>query len=60
MKLRSRVLTMMLTGCHAVAANQLNAWNEAATKQSIATVVEKVTSEDPPEFVPPEERIAVS
>ena len=40
------------------ATDPLPSWNDGPTKQAIMTFVEKVTTSGPPEFVPPEERIA--
>ncbi|SEP12888.1 Phosphoserine phosphatase [Halogranum amylolyticum] len=39
--------------------NPLSSWNDGRTKQAIHTFVEKVTTPDSPDFVPPAERIAV-
>ncbi|EMA50649.1 hypothetical protein [Halococcus salifodinae] len=36
----------------------LPSWNDSEAKQSILTFVEKVTTTDSPDFVPPAERIA--
>ena len=41
------------------AADPLPSWNDTAPKQSIIALVEKVTTEGAPHFVPPAERIAV-
>lgn len=41
------------------ALDPLPSWNEGATKQTIIKFVEKVTEKDSPEFVEPQERIAV-
>jgi len=42
-----------------IAADSLPSWNDTASKQSIVNFVEKVTTPDSPDFVPPAERIAV-
>ncbi len=41
------------------AADPLPSWNDGAAKKSIIEFVEKVTKEGSPDFVPPNERIAV-
>jgi len=43
----------------AQAADRLPAWNDGPSKQAIIAFVTKVTKEGGPDFVPPEERIAV-
>ncbi len=43
----------------ASAADPLPSWKDTPTKEAIDAVVEKVTSEGSPDFVPPAERIAV-
>jgi len=47
-----------LTASIARAADPLPSWNDTAPKKAIIAFVEKVTKEDSPEFVPPNERIA--
>jgi hypothetical protein len=37
----------------------LGSWREGATKQAIVDFVQRVTTEGPPDFVPPQERVAV-
>src|SRR6478672_11986844 len=37
----------------------LATWNDGATKQAIVDFVERVTSEDGPDYVPPQDRVAV-
>lgn len=57
-----RLLTVVLflTCCayQLHAADPLPSWNESAAKQNIIQFVEKVTSRDSPDYVPPELRIA--
>jgi phosphoglycolate phosphatase-like HAD superfamily hydrolase len=43
----------------ALADDPLPSWNNTAPKKAIVAFVEKVTKEDSPDFVPPNERIAV-
>ena len=47
-----------LMAAHSHAADPLASWNETATKEAILSFVERVTTEDSPDFVPPAERIA--
>lgn len=57
------LLTVLLciTGCSSKdgAADPLSAWNDTAAKDSITQFVEKVTTADTPDFVAPEDRVAV-
>ena len=67
MKLREKVI---LVGACAVvwllsalvvmaqAVDPLPSWNDGPTKQSILAFVDKVTTQDAPDFIPPAERIA--
>lgn len=43
----------------ALAQETLPAWNETSTKRAITAFVQRVTNPSSPDFVPPEERIAV-
>jgi hypothetical protein len=47
-----------LTAAHSRAADPLASWNETASKEAIISFVERVTTEDSPDFVPAAERIA--
>jgi phosphoserine phosphatase len=38
---------------------ELSSWNDGATKQAIIDFVDRVVEENSPDFVPPEERVAV-
>jgi phosphoserine phosphatase len=38
---------------------ELSSWNDGATKQAVVDFVDRVSDESGPEFVPPEERVAV-
>jgi hypothetical protein len=52
----------VLAGCASgptPSANPLPSWNDGEAKQSITAFVAKVTKEGSPDFVPPDERIAV-
>lgn len=57
------LLTILLciTGCspNDRAADPLSAWNDTAAKNSITEYVARVTTADTPDFVAPEDRIAV-
>ena len=59
-RLRLLTLFFFLTCCafQLNAADPLPSWNESAAKQNIIQFVEKVTSKDSPDYVPPEHRIA--
>jgi len=58
-QLAASVLVVMFAASGAVSASDvLPSWNETASKKAIVTFVERVTSKDSPDFVPPEERIA--
>ena len=53
-------LVFVLALCSRVnAADQLPSWKEGPKKQAMISFVEKVTSEDSEDFVPPSERVAV-
>ncbi|WP_425397447.1 HAD family hydrolase [Aeoliella sp.] len=53
-------LALMLTASVvARASDPLPSWNDTASKAAIVAFVEKVTEEGSPDYVPPEERIAV-
>lgn len=43
----------------AIEANSLPSWNETETKQAITRFVAEVTQEDGPQYVPPQQRVAV-
>lgn len=52
---------MAVAGATVVAqggGDPLPSWNDTAPKKAIIAFVEKVTKEGPPDFVPPNERIA--
>jgi phosphoglycolate phosphatase-like HAD superfamily hydrolase len=51
--------TMLASGEHAQGRDLLPSWNDGPTKQSIVDFVRRVTANGNPEFVIPEERIAV-
>jgi hypothetical protein len=51
--------TLALAATVVSAQNPLPTWNDGPTKQAIADFVARVTKEGSPDFVPPEERIAV-
>ncbi|QRY47875.1 haloacid dehalogenase-like hydrolase [Mycolicibacterium boenickei] len=57
------LLTVLLcmTGCSSNdgAADPLSAWNDTSAKNSITEFVKRVTTTDTPDFVAPEDRIAV-
>jgi len=57
------LLTVLLcmTGCSSNdgAADPLSAWNDTSAKNSITEFVKRVTTADTPDFVAPEDRIAV-
>ena len=53
------LLVLSLCGPAAHATESLPSWNDTASKNSIITFVEKVTTEGSSDFVPPAERIAV-
>lgn len=55
----SAFLFLSLVAVFARAADPLPFWNDTAPKQAIIAVVEKVTKQGTPEFVPAPERIAV-
>ncbi len=61
MRASSRVLAVALVFATAAAhaADPLPSWNDGPTKQAILSFVERVTTKDGPDFVPPAERIAV-
>jgi len=52
------ILLLWANAC-AAATDPLPSWNDGPTKQSIQTFVKKVTTKGSPDFVPPEQRIAV-
>lgn len=52
------VLAVVAGPAQARTDDPLASWNEGATKTAIVEFVEKVTAEDSPTFVPPDERIA--
>jgi phosphoserine phosphatase len=51
--------TMLASGEHAQGRDLLPSWNDGPTKQSIVDFVRRVTANGIPQFVKPEERIAV-
>ena len=51
--------TMLASGEHAQDRDLLPSWNDGPTKQSIVDFVRRVTANGTPQFVKPEERIAV-
>ena len=51
--------TMLASGEHAQGQALLPSWNDGPTKQSIVDFVRRVTTTGDPQFVKPEERIAV-
>jgi phosphoglycolate phosphatase-like HAD superfamily hydrolase len=53
------VSIVSLLSFQAHATDHLASWNDTATKKDIITFVEKVTTTNSPDFVPPDERIAV-
>lgn len=59
-----RLVVLALMGCITLVASDLNAadplpsWNDTPTKRAILEFVQKVTTKDSPDFVPPAERIA--
>ncbi|MGB0416927.1 MAG: HAD family hydrolase [Coraliomargarita sp.] len=60
MKILSLALLFFLAGSPLSAAvQQLPSWKQSTTKAEIMTFVERVCSEDSPDYVPPAERIAV-
>ncbi len=53
------VILSILAASVALAENILPSWKDSAPKQQIVSFIDKVTNEESPNFVPPEERIAV-
>jgi haloacid dehalogenase-like hydrolase len=51
-------IAILLSTALAYAQDPLPSWNDTAPKKAIVAFVEKVTKEDSPDFVPPNERIA--
>ncbi|MCO6045982.1 haloacid dehalogenase-like hydrolase [Aeoliella sp. ICT_H6.2] len=58
-KLLITTLALSAVASLVTAAEPLPSWNDSAPKKAIIEFVEKVTEEGSPDFVPPEERIAV-
>ncbi|MFP2930893.1 HAD family hydrolase [Pyxidicoccus sp. 3LG] len=57
--LRLLVLGLCLCPAVALAADPLPSWNDGPVKRDLIAFVERVTREGSPDFIPPEERIAV-
>jgi hypothetical protein len=53
------VLPVFAIGVYVCCAGPLASWNETAPKKAIIDFVERVTKEGSPDFVKPEERIAL-
>jgi phosphoglycolate phosphatase-like HAD superfamily hydrolase len=52
-------LLFVITSAAAAETDPLPSWNDGSAKQAIVAFVEKITDKGSPEYVPPEERIAV-
>ncbi|MBX3444844.1 MAG: haloacid dehalogenase-like hydrolase [Planctomyces sp.] len=61
MKIRSFAFVVAFAGiiARAAAADPLPSWNDAAPRQAVLDFVARVTTENGPDFLPPEQRIAV-
>jgi len=57
--LMKSLLPLLLFTSAAFAADPLPSWNDTAPKKAILALVEKITKEGSPDFVPPSKRIAV-
>ena len=53
------LLAFLLGGCQSAPKDPLPSWNEGANKTTVLEFVSRVTDPDSPDYVPPEDRLAV-